>query len=138
MRMLNLLRDLIHTEHLEMASEQLIKDCSRITQLRDGRIEVPASNHRIMATGCACLAYAQLQEQDIGIDVKFSSGALKARLEQDGKEFLEPNEFMNVMFEDWRKKLLEDAAGGPEPEQENWMDSLGLVDEIHNEYDQSF
>lgn len=133
-RMLNLLRDMIHTEHLEMTSEHLIKDCAKLTQKQDGSIEVPRSNHRIMAMACACLAYAQLQEQDIGIDPKFSSCSLKARLEADGKEFLKPNEYMSVMFDQWRKSLLDERAGDPETDTESWIAQYGVIDDTYDTY----
>ena len=135
-RMLNLLRDLIHTEHLDMASDQLIRDCARITQLRNGEIDVPPSNHRIMAMACAGLAYAQLQEIDIGTDAKFSSNDLCAKMEEEGKEFLKPEELLTARFEAWRQGLLEAAAENRDIDDEPWIAQFDLIDDSHNQYEE--
>ena len=137
-RMLNCLRDLIHTEHLEINSVELVKDCAKITQLRNGDIEVPPSNHRIMAMSLAGLSYAQLQEQDIGIDPKYSSNDLRLKMEEEGQDFVKPEQLMNLMFQDWRSRLLESRAGGDEYEgEDSWIEQQGVFDDMsQTEYEE--
>jgi hypothetical protein len=134
-RMLNHLRDLIATEYLDINSPELVRDCARITQLRDGYIEVPAQNHRVMAMACACMAYAQVQEMDIGLDKRFSIANLHANLEASGKEFLAPNEFMKLRLDSWRAGVM-DVALDVQAEREggaagqSWIaNQLGLQDD---------
>jgi len=88
-----------------------------------------------MAMACAGLAYAQLQEIDIGIDPKFSSNDLRTKMEEEGKEFLRPEELLNQRFHQWREKLLETVAEGRDPDDEPWIAQFDLMDDSHTQYD---
>ena len=132
-RMLHNLRNLIERDMLEIHSEQLIKDCSKISLLRDGSIETPAQNHRVMAMAIAGMAYIQLLDMDIGNDPNYSSKALH---EVHAQEFnsLTPDQIMRTAVEDFKARVLREMveeAHNPN-ETPDWMSQMR--GEVANDY----
>lgn len=123
-RMLHNLKNLIEREMLELKSEELIKECAKVQQLRDGNLETGRQDHRLMATAIGAMAYIQLLDIDIGGNEQFLSTALKEVHDPSANPSqLSPDQFMKILSDQWRQNLLagqmqEDLEGEEAP---SWL-----------------
>lgn len=131
-RMLHNLKNLLEREMLEIHSLELIKECARVQQLRTGEIETGSQDHRLMAMAIACMAYIQLLDMDIGGQSDFASSELKEVHDPDAKPGqLSPDQFMKVLSDQWRERILEEQLGEAETDQSpEW---LALEEEVIEE-----
>jgi hypothetical protein len=126
-RMMHNLRNLLEREMLELKSEELIKECASVQQLRDGSLETGKENHRLMATAIGAMAYMQLLDIDIGGQEEFLSTKLKEVHDPNVKPAeLKPDQFMKVLSDQWRQNLLakeiEEREGyGPAQDAPDWL-----------------
>lgn len=106
-RMMHNLRNLLEREMLELKSEELIKECAQVQQLRNGELELGTENHRLMACAIGGMAYMQLLDIDIGGQEEFLSTNLKEVHDPDkNPNQLSPDQFMKILSDQWRQRLL--------------------------------
>ena len=124
-RMLHAFKNLLEREMLECASEDIIKEAAKMQLLRDGSIETPKENHRLMAMAIAGMAYLQILDMDIGGRKEYSSEALKEVHDQDPKQ-LNPDQFMQATIEAWKQGMLAEGLDEIEalPENPTWLEGL--------------
>ena len=113
-RMLHAFKNLLEKQMLEIQSEELLDNISRIDLLRDGDIQLPAQDHRIMAMAIAGMAYIQVLDTDIGGLPEYSSTALQAVHNQTFEQ-LTPSQILQGAVTDWKhrinQEILEERAG---------------------------
>jgi hypothetical protein len=101
-------------------------------QLRDGSIETGAQDHRVMAAAIGAMAYIQLLELDIGGQEEFLSTKLKEVHDPDANPAaLNPDQFMRILSDQWRAKLLSETlgeveGGGEEAPEWLWLEEEAL------------
>jgi hypothetical protein len=134
-RMMHNLRNLLEREMLELKSEELIRECATVQQMRDGTLETGRENHRLMATAIGAMAYIQLLDIDIGGQEEFLSSALK-EVHDPGRDPLQlsPDQFMKILSDDWRKRLLASELEEREAHGEE-VDWLWMEEEALDQYE---
>jgi hypothetical protein len=106
-RMLHNFKNLLERDMFELRSEELIKECARVQQLRTGEIESGRENHRLMAAAISSMAYIQLLDLDIGGQREYASDQLKEVHDPDATpNQLSPDQYMKIVSDQWREKML--------------------------------
>lgn len=110
--MLSYWRDLFEQGIVECRSPELISQTQQVRRLRDGTIETPGTDHRLMAAAIASMAFKQLLETDIG----GVEACARSNVERytPGREttgvVTDPASIMQDRLLNWRNDLLRNQA----------------------------
>lgn len=110
--MLSYWRDLFEQGLVECRSPELISQTQQVRRLRDGTIETPGTDHRLMAAAIAAMAFKQLLETDIG-GVEACARANVERYNPSRETtgvITNPAEIMQDRLINWRNDLLRTQA----------------------------
>lgn len=107
-RMLSCFRDFFEQGIVEIRSLKLIKEIEGIQRLKDGTIEPPREDHRLMASCIAAMAYVQCIETDLG-GTDYTEAYFKT--EQKAKDgTITPSEVLTTQILNWRDAAIERDA----------------------------
>ena len=103
-RMLSCFRDFFEQGVIEIRSIPLLKEVEGMQRLKDGTIELPREDHRIMATCVMVMAYVQCLETDLGGTAFTESYFKQEQKATDGQ--ITPNEVVTQQILQWRERVI--------------------------------
>ena len=102
--MLSCFRDFFEQGIIEIRSLPLLKEVEGMQRLKDGTIDLPREDHRIMATCVMVMAYIQCLETDLGGTNFTESYFVQEKKAVDGK--ITPNEVLTSQILEWRDRVI--------------------------------
>lgn len=107
-RMLTVWKDLFEQGKVHVHSPDLISQTNKIHRLRDGDLQMPEDDHRVMAAAIAAMAYMQVLETDIGGAEMFRYADVQATTQppDPDKPMTTATEVLQRRLLNWRADLL--------------------------------
>lgn len=104
--MLHWHRDLFEQGLIEIRSADLIEQTAAVKKMRDGTLENPNNDHKLMAAAICGMAYKQILEMDIGGNENYTRTRVNMGYKNNaGTEEVKAAEVLEGRLLDWRLKL---------------------------------
>jgi hypothetical protein len=104
--MMESLRHYFERGMLDIRSRPLVEEMRGVSWTKEGDLEIPRPNHRLMAFGLAVMAYKQVLDTDIGGSEFTRINWEKKKREASGAQTQE--EYLGTLLTNWRDRLIMD------------------------------